>query len=73
MNKQLDEVISRLKTLSMERQQQAAVLLLDFLERKDEHVCLSPEQIAEIERALSDDEPFATEDEVRATFERLKT
>jgi division protein CdvB (Snf7/Vps24/ESCRT-III family) len=30
MNKQLDEVISRLKTLSMERQQQAAVLLLDY-------------------------------------------
>jgi hypothetical protein len=32
---------------------------------------LSPEQVAEIERRLSDEEPFADEADVRATFERL--
>jgi hypothetical protein len=32
---------------------------------------LTSEQIAEIKRRLSNDEPFATDAEVRATFERL--
>jgi hypothetical protein len=32
---------------------------------------LTSEQIAEIERRLADDEPFASDAEVRATFERL--
>jgi hypothetical protein len=33
-------------------------------------VHLTPEQIREIERRLSDDEPFASEEEVRATYDR---
>jgi hypothetical protein len=44
----------------------------------NEHVCmhvvgihLTPEQIAEIKRRLSDREPFATGKEVKSTFERL--
>jgi hypothetical protein len=32
---------------------------------------LTPEQIAEIERRLSDDEGFASDDEVRALIDRL--
>jgi hypothetical protein len=32
---------------------------------------LTPEQAAEIERRLSDDEPYATDEEVRATFDRV--
>jgi hypothetical protein len=32
---------------------------------------LTPEPIAEIERCMSDDEPFASEEEVREVFERL--
>ena len=43
--------------------------LLD-VEQKPE-LYLSPEQIAEIEHCMSDDEPFATEEDVRAVFERL--
>ena len=32
---------------------------------------LTPEQIAEIERRLSEDEPYATEEEVRELYARL--
>jgi hypothetical protein len=71
MNKQLDEAITRLKTLPEERQQAAALLLLDFLNHDDEDIELSPEQIAEIERRLAADD-VATEDEVRGCFNRLK-
>ena len=34
-------------------------------------VYLSPEQIAEIERRISDDASYATDEEVRALFDRL--
>ena len=37
----------------------------------DPKLLLTPEQIAEIERQLSDDEPYATDEEVRAVFDRL--
>jgi hypothetical protein len=45
--------------------------LLDFLDSDAASISLTPEQIAEIERRLGDDEPFASEAEVRATFDRL--
>jgi len=45
--------------------------LFDFLEGDSSDIDLTPEQIAEIKRRLADDEPFASEAEVRATFERL--
>jgi len=68
MNKRLDEVLTRVRSLPDEQQGEIADLLLDFL--TDENVYLTPEQIAEIERALSDDEPYASEAEVRAVFQR---
>jgi hypothetical protein len=71
MNKRLDEAITRLRELPEERQQAAAVLILDFLERDDEDVELSPEQIAEIERRLAEDD-VASEQEVRDFFDRMK-
>jgi hypothetical protein len=40
-------------------------------EDRDREIDLTPEQIAEIERRLSDDEPFATVAEVRETFRRM--
>jgi hypothetical protein len=70
MIKQLDEAISRLRQLPEERQQAAAVLLLDFLEH-DEDIELTAEQIAEIERRLAEDD-IATEEEVEAFFARIK-
>jgi hypothetical protein len=68
MNKQLDEAITRVKALPDERQDEAAALLFEFLEQEQEEYVLTLEQIAEIERRLSDDEPYATEEDVRATF-----
>jgi len=68
--KELHDVIARLGDLPEDRQQAAAVLLLDFLEWDDE-IVLTPEQVAEIERCL-EDEDFATEDDVRAFFDRIR-
>ena len=69
--KELHDVIARLGDLPDDRQQAAAVLLLDFLDG-DEEIVLTPEQVAEIERRL-EDEDFATNDEVRAFFDRIRT
>jgi hypothetical protein len=71
MDKVLEDAITRLKALPVDRQHQAAALLLDFLEEDGADVHLSTEQIEEIERRLSDNEPFASDDEVRATYHRL--
>ena len=70
MNKRLEDAITRLKSQPEERQQEAAEILFDFLEQ-DADVHLSPEQIAEIERRLEEDD-VATDEEVRTFFERLK-
>ncbi len=71
MNKQLSDAIVRLKELPEERQEAAASLLLDFLDHGDDFE-LTPEQIAEIERRL-DSNDVATDEEVKAFFERMKT
>jgi len=70
MSKQLDEVIARLRELPEDRQQAAAVVLLDFLDHDEEEIELTPEQIAEIEAALKDDD-VATDEEVEAFFARF--
>jgi hypothetical protein len=71
MNKHLDNAIARVKALSDERQREAAELLFEFVEDQDSEIYLTPEQIAEIERRLSDAEPFASDEQVRALFGRL--
>lgn len=71
MNKHLDDAITQVKTLPEERQLEAAELLFEFLDLQNADIQLTPEQIAEIERRLSDDEPFATDEEVREVFARL--
>jgi hypothetical protein len=71
MNKRLEDAIARLKSQPDERQQEAAEILFDFLEEEGAEVRLSPEQIAEIERRLEEDD-VATDEEVKAFFERLK-
>jgi hypothetical protein len=71
MNQRLEEAIERVRALPDERQQEAAFILLGFLDQQNPDLYLSPEQIAEIERRASDDGPYATDDEVRSVFERL--
>ena len=68
--KELGDAIARLGDLSEECQQAATVLLLDFLDGQDD-IVLTPEQLAEIERRL-EDEDFATDDEVRVFFDRMR-
>jgi hypothetical protein len=70
MNKRLDEALTRVKALPDEQQAEVADLLFDFLEGGQD-VHLTPEQIAEIERSLADSEPYASDVEVRALFQRL--
>jgi hypothetical protein len=40
-------------------------------DQQDADFSLSPEQIAEIEQCMSDDEPFASDEEVREVFAQL--
>jgi hypothetical protein len=71
VNKQLNDAIERVKSLPDDRQREAAEILLDFVEDQNRDVLLTQEQIAEIERRLGDDEPFASDEEVRAVIDRL--
>jgi hypothetical protein len=71
MNKRLSEAISRISGLSDDRQQAAATVLLDFLDSENSEGLLTPEQIVELERRL-DNEVYASDEEVRAFFARLK-
>ncbi len=71
MNKRLDEALTKVRNLSDEYQQEAAELLFEYIEAREAGIWLTPEQIAEIERCLADNEPYATDQEVRAVFDRL--
>lgn len=71
MNKFLNDAIEAVKALPDERQREAAAILQDFVEDQDVDIHLTPEQIAEIERRLSDDEHYASAEEVRALLDRL--
>ena len=70
MNKQLSDVLARVSELTEERQQAAAVVLLDFLD-SDPDIELTPEQVSEIERRLAEDD-VASDEEVRSSFDRMK-
>jgi hypothetical protein len=71
MNKRLDEAVARVKALPDEQQGEIAEILFDFLEQDNLDIQLTPEQIAEIERSLADSEPYASDTEVQAVFQRL--
>jgi hypothetical protein len=71
VNKHLDEAIARVKALPEDRQREAAELLFEFIANEHPDFYLTPEQIAEIERRMSDDGPYASDEEVRAVFDRL--
>ena len=73
MNKRLTEAIAKVQALPDEKQGEAAALLFDFLDQEQSGISLTAEQIAEIERRLSDDEPYASDEEVRSVFHRLTT
>jgi hypothetical protein len=72
MNKRLEEALTQIRELSDDEQSVAAEMLFEFLDAQKRDIWLSPEQVAEIERRLADRQPYATDDEVRETFARLK-
>jgi hypothetical protein len=71
MNQQLEEAIERVRALPEEGQQQAAFILLGFLDQQNPDLYLSPEQMAEIDRRMEDDGPYAADDRVRSVLDRL--
>ena len=71
MNKHLNDAILKVQALPDDKQREAAALLLEFLDQEQSDISLTTEQVAEIERRLSDDEPYASDDEVRAVFDQL--
>jgi len=71
MNKRLDEALMKVRALSDKEQQAAADLLLDFVEGTKAGTWPSPEQIAEIEAVLKEND-YATDEEVEAFFAQFK-
>jgi hypothetical protein len=71
MNKRLNDAVSLISELPEERQEAAADLLLNFLTTDNEDVQLSPEQLAELEVALTEND-YASEEEVETFFARFK-
>ncbi|NVO13712.1 MAG: hypothetical protein HXX10_06725 [Rhodoplanes sp.] len=71
MNKRLDEVLVRIKALPEEQQAEVAELLTDYVEASETGTWLTVDQVAEIERRLEGEPDYASEEEVRAVFDRL--
>jgi hypothetical protein len=71
MNSKLSDAISRVRELPEDRQEAAAVVLLDFLEHGDAETTLSPEQIAKLDRRLEVND-IASDEEVKVFFARFK-
>lgn len=73
MNKHLDEALAKITALPDEQQEEVAEMLLDYVEANETGVWLTKTQIAEVERRLATDEPYADETAVRVVFDRLTT
>ena len=71
MNKRLEEAAARVMALPDAQQGEIADLLIDVLEQDSLDIQLTPEQVAEIEQALHESDPYASDAEVRAAFDRL--
>jgi hypothetical protein len=70
MNSKLSDAIARVQALTEDQQDAAADLLLDFIEQGPE-AGLTPEQIAELDRRLDENDEVSDED-VKAFFARFK-
>ena len=71
MNKRFEDAVEQVRALPDDRQQEAADLLVEFLNQGAPEIYLTSEQIAKIERGASDDEPYASDDELRSVLARL--
>ena len=71
MNKRLDEALTKVRALPDEEQQEAARLLIDYVDALEAGTWLTPDQVAEVEKALDDDD-VASDEEVEAFFAKFK-
>ncbi|HEV2558275.1 MAG TPA: hypothetical protein VGU45_06580 [Microvirga sp.] len=71
---QIDEVLDRVRTWSEEEQERAALMLMMLEERRGNVYVLSDEELAAIEEAEAEAErgEFATDEEVKAVFDRYR-
>ncbi len=71
---QIDEILERVRTWPLERQEDAAQMLLMMEEQGTELCELSEEEIAEIKLAQeeADRGEFATDEEIKALFDRYR-
>lgn len=71
MNKQLNDAIARLSELPEERQEAIGTMLLGLLDDEGREIEFTAEQLAEIKAALSDDEPYASPEQVETFFAKF--
>jgi toxin ParE1/3/4 len=71
MNQQLEEVLEEVRALPDARQQEAAQVLLAFLDQQNPNLYLAPEEAADVERYVAENGPYASDEEVRTVFARL--
>ncbi len=71
MTKLLDKAVQRIRAMSPEQQDEAAEVLLSISEQDPEKVRLSPDQIVEVERRLSEPVVHATDEQVASLFQKI--
>jgi len=71
MNEKFEDAVAKVRALADERQQEAADLLIEYLQQKSPEIYLTPDQIVEMERSGSDDEPSTPDDDLRSVLSRL--
>lgn len=71
---EIDEVLERVRTWPLDRQEDAAAMLLRMEEQGTEPYELSEEELADVEAGLEQAErgEFATDEEVEAVFSRYR-
>jgi hypothetical protein len=71
MTKLLEKAIAEIRRLPEKRQDEAAEILLTIVSQEHDEYVLSPEQIEDLEKRLSEPPDYASEEEVEAVLKRL--
>lgn len=73
MTKALDLAVKKVRKLAPERQNDAAALLLTLVEQEESDYRLTPEQEAQVAKAIEEADAgrFASEDEMRRLFKKF--
>jgi hypothetical protein len=71
MSDLLDEAVAKVRKLPLDRQQEAAELLIELANEDPSAYRLSKEQLAEVRRRLAAPPDYATDAEVQEVFDRL--